>query len=202
MTYIIYILLIVIYITSVRTKPCDILENMSCECLSSFNGEFEQLICNNHNNPLNSTIKLTNETMQVKRSFDSFHLTFYDKDLTVYSMFINELSYLFPQSSLIEGKQKSTIKITLSFLNFLQLNFEDYSFYQLFSEKSNYTTILSLELTSNGQITFSPLAFSQIIVDQMFLHSSSLEPYSFEEIFNNTNIGELTMEGKIRKNSF
>jgi hypothetical protein len=55
---------------------------------------------------------------------------------------------------------------------------------------------LTLELTSNGEITFSPMALRQLTVDQMFLHSSSLEPYSFEEIFNNTNIGELTVEGR------
>jgi hypothetical protein len=195
MTHIIYILLLIaIAITSVRTKACDILENMSCECHSSLIGEMEQLICNNYKNPLNTIIKLTNETAQIRRPFDSFHLTFYDHEVNVSSMFINGLAYLFPRSS--GGKPKSTIKITLSFPNFLQLHFEDYAFYQLFGEKSDYTTILSLELTSNGQITFSANAFSQLIVDQMFLHSSSLEPYSFEEVFNNTNIGELAIEGK------
>ncbi|UJR33612.1 hypothetical protein I4U23_021048 [Adineta vaga] len=134
--------------------------------------------------------------MQTTRSFDSFHLTFYDKKFIVNPMFINDLSYLFPRiTSSIGGKPKSTLKVTLSFHNFLQLHFEDYSFYQLFGEKSDYTTIFTLELTSNGQITFSPMAFHEITVDQMFLHSSSLEPYSFEEIFNNTNIGDLNIEG-------
>ncbi|CAF0725873.1 unnamed protein product [Adineta steineri] len=167
---------------------------MSCECHSSFNGETEQLICNNHNNLLNQTIKLKNQTKQIGQSFDTFHLTFYDKEITVYPMFINDLSYLFPRLLTI-GKRKSTLKITLSFHNFQKLNFQDYSFYQLFGDKSDYTTKFSLELTSNGQVTFSPMAFNQIIVDQMYMHSSSLDPYSFEEIFNNTNIGELTIEG-------
>ncbi len=201
MTYIIYTLLhIAISITFVRTKSCDIIENMLCACHSSFNGDTEQLICNNLDSGLiNSTIKLTDEIKQAGRLFDSFHLTFYDEEMNINAMFINELSYLFPRSLLIEGKSKSKLAITLSFPNFLQLNFEDYSFYQLFGEKSDYITSLTLELTSNGQITFSTMAFNQLIVDQMFLHSSSLEPYSFEEIFNNTNIGELSVEGKRRK---
>jgi hypothetical protein len=170
---------------------------MLCTCHSSFNGDAEQLICNNLEvGTINSTIKLTDEARQVGRSFDAFHLTFYDEDLNINAMFINELSYLFPRSVVNEGKEKPKISITLSFPNFLQLNFEDYSFYQLFNEKSDYKTSLTLELTSNGQITFSSMAFHQLIVDQMFLHSSSLEPYSFEEIFNNTNIGELNVEGK------
>lgn len=173
---------------------------MSCECHRSFHGESEHLICNNFNQRINSTIKLTNETMQTTRSFDSFHLTFYDKEFTVNPMFINDLSYLFPRITTSMGsKHPSSLKVTLSFHNFLQLHFEDYSFYQLFPEKSGYTTVFSLELTSNGQITFSPMAFHEITVDQMFLHSSSVEPYSFEEIFNNTNIGDLTIEGKKNK---
>jgi hypothetical protein len=179
---------------------------MSCVCHSSFNGDIEQLICNNlGTDSINSTVKLTDEARQIGRSFDLFHLTFYDQEININGMFINELSYLFPRSllssssSLIQGKQKSKLAIILSFPNFLQLNFEDYSFYQLFGEKSDYITSLTLELTSNGQIQFSSMSFSQLIVDRMFLHSSSLEPYSFEEIFNNTNIGELTIEGK-RKN--
>jgi hypothetical protein len=185
----------IISITNVRTKSCDILENMSCECHSSYNGEIEELKCNNNKNSKNTTIKLMNGTLESGYSFNTFHLTFYDQELNVSSMFINELSYLFRRSLLTEEKTKSQIKIILSFPYFLQLHFEEYSFYQLFGEKSDYTTILSLELTSNGQITFSSMAFSQLIVDQMILHSSTLEPYSFEEIFNNTNIGELTMEG-------
>jgi len=201
MTYIIYTLLhIIISITFVRTKSCDIIENMLCACHSSFNGGTGQLICNNlDNNPINSTIKLTDEVRQNGHSFDSFHLTFYDEEMNITAMFINELSYLFPRTLLTEGKSKSKLLITLSFPNFLQLNFEDYSFYQLFGEKSDYITSLTLELTSNGQITFSTMAFNQLIVDQMFLHSSSLEPYSFEEIFNNTNIGELSVEGKKKR---
>jgi hypothetical protein len=199
MTHIVYILLpIVIFITFVRTESCDIIEDMSCSCHSSFNGDIEQLICNNHqHNPINSTIKLTDQTRQIGRSFDSFHLTFHDREINITAMFINELSFLFPQlSSSTKRKPKSKISITLSFPYFLQLNFEDYSFYQLFPEKSDYPTTLTLELTSNGEITFSPMALHQLTVDQMFLHSSSLEPYSFEEIFNNTNIGELTVEGR------
>jgi len=173
---------------------------MLCACHSSFNGDTEQLICNNLDSGLiNSTIKLTDEIKQVGRLFDSFHLTFYDEEMNINAMFINELSYLFPRSLLTEGKSKSKLSITLSFPNFLQLNFEDYSFYQLFGEKSDYITSLTLELTSNGKITFSTMAFNQLIVDQMFLHSSSLEPYSFEEIFNNTNIGELSVEGKKKR---
>lgn len=113
-------------------------------------------------------------------------------------MFINALSHLFPRTStqFLRGKSKPTIKITLSFPNFLQLHFEDYAFYQLFGDRSDATTSLILELTSNGQITFAPIAFDQLKVDRMVIHCSSLEPYSFEEIFNNTNIGDLTMEGK------
>ncbi|CAF0726633.1 unnamed protein product [Adineta ricciae] len=111
-------------------------------------------------------------------------------------MFINELSHLFPRTTSLTGnKPKSSIKITLSFHNFLQLQFEDYSFYELFGDKSDLKTTFTLELTSNGRITFSPMAFHHIKVDQMFLHSSSVEPYSFEEIFNNTNINDLTIEG-------
>ncbi|CAF3341019.1 unnamed protein product [Rotaria sp. Silwood1] len=169
---------------------------MSCECHSSYNGEIEQLICNNYKNSMFTQIKLTNETLETSRSFDTFHLIFYDHEFNISSMFVNELSYLFPRTSLLNrGEKKLSIKIILSFPNFLQLHFEDYSFYQLFKENSNYKTILTLELTSNGQITFSSMAFNQLIVDQVFLHTSSLEPYSFEEIFNNTNIGELTIEG-------
>ena len=193
------VLLSLAYVTG---KSCDILENMSCKCHSSFNGESEQLICNtnknNNNNQMNTTIMLTKETLQTTRSFDSFHLTFYDQELTVSSMFINALAHLFPRTStqFLRGKSKPTIKITLSFPNFLQLHFEDYAFYQLFGDSSDATTSLILELTSNGQITFAPIAFHQLKVDRMVIHCSSLEPYSFEEIFNNTNIGDLTMEGK------
>lgn len=202
MTGLIHLLLtILLSLANVTGKPCDILENMSCKCHSSFNGESEQLICNNNNNnnnQMNTTIKLTNETLQTTRSFDSFHLTFHDQELTVSSMFINALSHLFPRTStqFLRGKSKPTIKITLSFPNFLQLHFEDYAFYQLFGDRSDATTSLILELTSNGQITFAPIAFDQLKVDRMVIHCSSLEPYSFEEIFNNTNIGDLTMEGK------
>jgi hypothetical protein len=117
-------------------------------------------------------------------------------------MFINQLSYLFPRSSSsssLGGRQQGTIKIILTFQDYLQLEFEDYAFYQLFGDKSDYTTSLSLELTSSGHITFAPMAFNQLTVDQMSLHSSSLEPYSFEEIFNNTKIGSLSVEGKIKK---
>jgi hypothetical protein len=114
-------------------------------------------------------------------------------------MFINQLSYLFPRSLSIGGRQQGKIKIILTFQDYLQLHFEDYSFYQLFGEKSDYTTSLSLELTASGHITFSPMAFNQLTVDQMSLHSSSLEPYSFEEIFNNTKIGSLAVEGKTTK---
>lgn len=190
----------------VSSESCEIIENMSCKCHSSFTGDSEQLICNNYQNPINGTIKLTNETLQTMRSFDSFHLTFYDQELNISAMFINDLTYLFPRnypqappgafsSSFARPRAKPTIKITLSFPNFVQLHFEDYAFYQLFGDRSDVTTVLTFELTSNGQISFSSMAFSQLKVDQMVVHSSSLEPYSFEEIFNHTHIGELMMEG-------
>jgi len=161
------------------------------------NSDTDQLLCNNQEYlPLNSTIKLLTERKETGRTFDSIHLTFFDKEINVNSMFINELSYLFPRTlTPSTTTTKSKLAIKLSFPYFVELNFEDYSFYQLFPEKSNYVTVLTLELTSNGQITFSSMAFNQLTVDQMFLHSSSLEPYTFEEIFNNTNIGELTVEG-------
>jgi hypothetical protein len=173
---------------------------MSCICHLSYNGESEQLICNNQGNDrINSTIKLTEKIREQTRSFDSFHLTFHDQDMNINAMFINELSYLFPRLSLLNhDKQKTKLSIILSFPYFQQLNFDDYAFYQLFPEKSDYTTSLTLELTSNGQITFSSMALNQLTVDQLFFHSSSLEPYSFEEVFNNTNIGELTIEGRIQ----
>ena len=201
MTDLIHLLLVgFLSLAYVTGKSCDILENMSCKCHSSYNGESEQLICNNNNNnnQMNRKIKLINETLKTKRSFDSFHLTFYDQESTISPMFINDLSNLFPRalSQLIRGKAKPIIKITLSFPNFLQLRFEDYAFYQLFGDRSDSTTVLILELTSNGQITFAPSAFNQLNVDRMIVHCSSLEPYSFEEIFNNTNIGDLTMEGE------
>ena len=111
-------------------------------------------------------------------------------------MFLNELSYLFARSANGGGSRSQlTNKITLTFQDYLQLHFEDYAFYQLFGEQSEQATSLSLELTSSGQITFAPMAFAQLTVDQMSLHSSSLEPYSFEEIFNNTKIGSLSIEG-------
>jgi hypothetical protein len=198
-------LFILVSLSYATSKPCDILENMSCQCHSSFNGEFEQLICNNYNRPIDSIIKLNNETSQNMRTFDSFHLTFYDQQLNISAMFINDLANLFPRSSFVPStihKQsvKSTIKITLSFTNFRQINFDDYAFYQLFDGKLDVVTVLTLELTSNGQITFSSMALNQLTVDHLIVHSSSFEPYSFEEIFNNTHIGELIIEGKKKKN--
>ena len=192
----------IVSITFVITKPCDILENMSCECHTSINNETEQLTCTNFYIPINSSIQLTNNSLENQRSFDSFHLTFHTREFNISAMFLSQLSYLFPRSSsssssTFGGRQQRKIKITLTFQDYHQLKFEDYSFYQLFGEKSEYTTSLSLELTSSGQITFSPMAFNQLTVDQMSLHSSSLEPYSFEEIFNNTKIGSLNIEGKI-----
>ncbi len=183
----------------VRAKPCDILENMSCECHSSLINETESLRCTNHYIPMNSSIQLTNISLENPRVFDSFHLTFHTREFNITPMFINQLSYLFPRSLSIGGRQQGKIKIILTFQDYLQLHFEDYSFYQLFGEKSDYTTSLSLELTASGHITFSPMAFNQLTVDQMSLHSSSLEPYSFEEIFNNTKIGSLAVEGKTTK---
>ena len=200
MTHIICILtLIIISIVHVSSKSCNIIENMSCKCHSSLNGEIEQLTCkNNDMSSMLATIKLTNQTMNTNRSFDSFHLIFTNKKFNVSTMFLKELSYLFPQStSSALGVPKSRIKITLSFSDFQQLHFENNSFYQLFHKHADHETILILELTSNGRITFSPMAFEQLTVDHMFLHTSSLEPYSFEEIFNGTHIGELTIEGKI-----
>ncbi|CAF1606869.1 unnamed protein product [Adineta ricciae] len=178
----------------VTSKPCDILENMSCECHSSLNNQTEQLACTNHHTPLNGSIKITNFTLQNPRTFDSFHLTFHARHFNISAMFINQLSYLFPRPS-SSGRRQSMLKIILTFQDYLQLHFEDYSFYQLFGEKPEYTTSLSLELTSSGLISFSPMAFNQLIVDQLSLHSSSLEPYSFEEIFNQTKIGSLAVEG-------
>ncbi|CAM4933659.1 unnamed protein product [Rotaria socialis] len=195
------ILLIVVLITVVTGKPCYILENMSCECHSSINNESEQLNCVNYYVPINNTIQLTNSTLEHPRSFDSFHLTFHTQEFNVSATFINQLSYLFPRlsssasSSSRRGMQQKSIKIILTFQDYYKLHFEDYSFYQLFGEKPEYTTSLSLELTSNGHISFSPMALNFLTVDRMSLHSSSLEPYSFEEIFNNTKIGSLSIEG-------
>ena len=115
-------------------------------------------------------------------------------------MFLNELFYLFGRSTSDGGgRSQLTNKIILTFQDYLQLHFEDYAYYQLFGEQSEQTTSLSLKLTSSGQITFAPMAFTQLTVDQMSLHSSSLEPYSFEEIFNNTKIGSLAIEGNQRR---
>ena len=200
MTCAIYVLLLLVVvvteITLVTSKSCDILENLSCECHSSSNGENQQLLCNDFKNSIEGAIELANSTGNEMRSFDTFHLTFYDKEMNISSMFINALAALFPRSPTIAAKKKPLIKITLSFHNFQQLYVEDYAFHQLFDGRSYFTTMLALEFTSNGQITFSSMAFSQLTVDRMYLHSSSLEPYSFEEIFNNTNIGDLTLEGK------
>ena len=190
------VVVIIIEITLVTSKSCAILENLSCECHSSSNGENQQLTCNNFKSSINGAIELANTTGNQARSFDTFHLTFYDKELNISSMFINALATLFPRSPMIAPKHKPLIKITLSFHNFQQLHVEDYAFRQLFDGRSDFTTMLALELTSNGQITFSSMAFSQLTVDRMYLHSSSLEPYSFEEIFNDTNIGDLTLEGE------
>ena len=193
--------LLFLVLLSATSDACEIIENMSCKCHTSFAGDSEQLICNNYQTQINSTIKLTNETLQTIRSFDTFHLTFYDQEFNFSAMFINDLAYLFPRTSFHPSqfnrpKGKSTLKITLSFPNFAQLHFEDYAFYQLFGDRSDAKTVLTLELTSNGRITFAPMALNQLKVDQLIVHSSSLEPYSFEEIFNNTQIGELAMEGK------
>ena len=198
MTSIIYsIFFIIVSITIVRSKPCDVLEDMVCECHSSLNNETESLSCTNYYTPLNSSIQLTNTSQHNPRVFDSFHLTFHTREFNITPMFINQLSYLFPRSlpSSSAGRQQGTIKIILTFQDYLKLTIEDYAFYQLFGEKSDFTTSLSLELTASGHITFSPMALTQLTVDQMSLHSSSLEPYSFEEIFNNTKIGSLSVEG-------
>lgn len=188
------ILLLIVSFTMIMCKPCDILENMSCECHSSLNNETETLTCTNFYTPLNSSLELTNASLQTPRVFDSFHLTFHTREFNITPMFINQLSYLFPRSS-PTGRQQGKIKIILTFQDYLQLTIQDYAFYQLFGEKSDFSTSLSLELTASGQITFSPMALTQLTVDQMSLHSSSLEPYSFEEIFNNTKIGSLSVEG-------
>ncbi|CAF3836595.1 unnamed protein product [Rotaria sp. Silwood1] len=206
MVYIIdHIFLIIVSITIVRTKPCNILEDMSCECHKSSNNESEQLNCVNYFKPINTTIQLTNITLENPRSFDSFHLTFHAQEFNISTTFINQLSYLFPRTSSLlsslRGIQQRTIKIILTFQDYRKIHFEDYSFYQLFGERPEYTTSLSLELTSNGHITFSPMAFNHLTVDRMSLHSSSLEPYSFEEIFNNTKIGSLSIEGCTPRNN-
>lgn len=179
-------------------KTCDILENMSCQCHSSFNGESEQLICNNYNNQMDSNIKLTNESLLTARTFDSLHLTFYDQELNVSAMYFNELSYLFPRYVPTDSgisRSKSKVLIKVSFPNFVALNFQDYAFYQLFADRADISTGLTIELTSNGQLTLSSMTFHHLKVDQMIIHSSSLEDYWFEEVFNNTQIGELIFEG-------
>jgi hypothetical protein len=189
--------LAMISIGMVQTRPCDIIENMSCECHPSSNNQSEQLKCTNYYTPINGTIQLTNRTSIGMRTFDSFHLTFHTQQFNVTSMFINELSYLFARSSTHDGSRvQISTKIILTFQDYLQLHFEDYAFYQLFGEQADRTTSLSLELTSNGQLTFATMAFNQLIVDQLSLHSSSFEPYSFEELFNNTQIGSLSIEGR------
>lgn len=170
---------------------------MVCECHSSLNNETESLTCTNHYQPFNASLQLTNISLQNPRTFDSFHLTFHTQEFNITPMFINQLSYLFPRST--TGRQLGKIRIILTFQDYQKLHFEDYSFYQLFGEKSDFTTSLSLELTASGHISFSSMAFHQLTVDQMSLHSSSLEPYSFEEIFNNTNIGDLALEGKFSR---
>jgi len=194
------IVLIIVSLSMIMAKPCDILENMSCECHSSLTNQTETLTCTSFYVPLNSSIELTNSSLQNPRAFDSFHLTFHTREFNITPMFLNQLSYLFPRTpspltSALTGRQQGTIKIILTFQDYLQLTVQDYAFYQLFGEKSDFQTSLSLELTANGQITFAPMAFNQLTVDQMALHSSTLEPYSFEEIFNNTNIGSLSVEG-------
>lgn len=191
------VLQLLISVIVVQAKPCEIIANMTCMCHSSVNSDSEQLICNDQVDvKINSTLKLLEEARENRRSFDSIHLTFHNLEMTITAMFFNELSPIFPQlSSSHQGKQKKKLSLTLSFPYFTQLNFEDYAFYQLFPEKSHYNTKLTLELTSNGQIKFSSLALNQLTVDEFFFHSSTLEPYSFEEVFNNTNIGELTVEG-------
>ena len=191
------VLQLVLSIGVIRTEPCEIIANMTCMCHSSFNSDNEQLICNDQENErINSTLKLIEKVRENERSFDSIHLTFHNPEMTINAMFFNELSYIFPQMSPSnQGKQKKKLSLTLSFPYFTQLNLEDYAFYQLFPEKAHYKSKLTLELTSNGQTTFAPFALNQLTVDEFFFHSSSLEPYSFEEVFNNTNIGELTIEG-------
>ena len=73
MTRIIFniLLITIISITYVRTKSCDILENMLCECHSSYNGEIEELKCNNNRDSLNTTIKLLNGTLEAGYSFNT-----------------------------------------------------------------------------------------------------------------------------------
>lgn len=191
------ILQLLISIVVVQAESCEIIANMTCMCHSSVNSDSEQLICNDQiDEKINSTLKLTDNVRQTRRSFDSIHLTFHNSEMTITAMFFNELSYIFPQlSSTHQGKQKKKLSLTLSFPYFTQLNFEDYAFYQLFPDQSHYNTKLTLELTSSGQTKFSSFALNQLTVDEFFFHSSTLEPYSFEEVFNNTNIGELTVEG-------
>lgn len=193
--------LLLISSTLISGKPCDVLEQMTCECHSSLNNQTEQLKCTSYYTPINGTLKLSNGTLHRAQLFDSFHLTFHTREMNVSAMFLNELSYLFARSANDGSRSQLTNKIILTFQDYLQLHFEDYAFYQLFGEQSEQTTSLSLELTSSGQITFAPMAFTQLTVDQMSLHSSSLEPYSFEEIFNNTKIGSLAIEGNQRRRS-
>ena len=187
--------LFLVLIIRIHIEACDILQTMTCHCYSSSNNQSEQLKCSNYYVPTNGSIKLTNGTLNSRRSFDTFHLTFHAREFNVSAMFINELSYLFARHD-----RERTIKITLTFQDYLQLNFEDYAFYQLFGEQSEQKTIFILELTSNGKLTFAPMSFFQLHADQVSIHVSSLEPYSFEELFNHTKIDLLNIEG--RSNQF
>lgn len=186
----IYHLIFLLFITGSDVNGCDILESMSCQCYSSPTNQTEQLKCTNYYTPINGSIKLTNAGLLSRRTFDSFHLTFHTREFNVTAMFISELSYLFARQ-----QRQRTIQITLTFQDYTLLSFHDYAFYQIFGEKSDQKTSLSIELTANGQLNFAPMAFFQLNANRFSLHSSSLEPYSFEELFNNTNIGSLTIEG-------
>ena len=141
------IVLIIVSLSMIMAKPCDILENMSCECHSSLTNQTETLTCTSFYVPLNSSIELTNSSLQNPRAFDSFHLTFHTREFNITPMFLNQLSYLFPRTpspltSALTGRQQGTIKIILTFQDYLQLTVQDYAFYQLFGEKSDFQTSL------------------------------------------------------------
>ena len=191
--------LVVITVTMVITKQCEILENMSCQCHTSSDNKTTKLRCMNYYISINKTIQIINKNLLHSYRFDSFHLTFHSREFNISAMFINQLSYLFPRSSSIKERKQKTIRIILTFQEYHRLNVEDYSFYRLFRENSEYATSLSLEFTSGGRLTFGSMAFYHLTVDQMSMYCSSFEPYSFEEIFNNTKIGSLSIEGNLKK---
>ncbi|CAF1104326.1 unnamed protein product [Didymodactylos carnosus] len=175
-----------------------------CDCHDHLN-DYGQLTCETYESI--SSIKIKQEAIQSRTYFNSYILTFGAYTLNISSQFIRELSYLFPplinnnNNNLPQTtvKDVSFIKISLIFSQFQQLHFQDYVFYELFDETNQYQqqrqTTLNLEMSSNGQIILNPLTFLKLSVGQLIIHASSLGEYPFEYVFNNTNIGDLSIEG-------